>query len=448
MHQGDLEGKQLGVGMNTPAIRHYLEGLANSPYTKGTLQEAVEVNPRFDLRKLSPDLPVSFLPMEAVEDQGAGGFRLQSRLLEQVSKGYTPFREGDVVWAKINPCMQNGKSAVITGLESGLGFGSTEFHVLRPRSKEVLADYVWYFLSFGRILEVAQAAFTGSAGQQRVPQEFLRDLPFPLPPLLIQRELVETMNAARALRQQQLAEAEELLGGFDTYLLARLGIAAPIKDTRRIFAVSTAEALLKGRINPEYFHPERLLTLRAIEEAGVVHARLGELVHFVRNQIKTPGENYLSLGHVQSQTGELVTSSETSDGSCFLFQVGDVLFMRLRPYLNKVYLAEADGCCSPEFHVLRLREGAPIHADYLAVALRSRLMLMQTVHMMTGNTHPRLANEDVPDLILPVPPLAIQAEIVAEVQRRRAIARQLREAAETGWNAAKQAFEHTLLANT
>jgi type I restriction enzyme S subunit len=445
VHQGDLVQRPLGVGVNTPAIRHYLEGLAASPFTSGTLSQAVEINPRMDLRELPDDFPVSFLPMEAVEDRGAGGFRLQTRPLVEVSKGYTPFGEGDIVWAKIAPCMQNGKSTVVTGLENGLGFGSTEFHVLRPRSKQVLAEYVWYFLSFGKILEVAQAAFTGSAGQQRVPVEFLRDLPFPLPPQPMQQELVAAMNAARALRQQQLAEAEALLGSFDDYLLTTLGISAPANDGRRVFGVRMSDAFQKGRINPEYFHPERLLTLRAIEEAGVQHERLGSIVDFVRQQIKTPGENYLSLGHVQSQTGELVASSETSEGSCFTFLAGDVLFMRLRPYLNKVYLAEADGCCSPEFHVLRVRDEAIIHADYLAVALRSRLMLLQTVHMMTGNTHPRLANEDVPDLILPVPSLAVQREIVAEVQRRRTQARQLREAAETGWAAAKARFEQAII---
>ncbi|MGY3087437.1 hypothetical protein ACVWYF_000463 [Hymenobacter sp. UYAg731] len=253
------------------------------------------------------------------------------------------------------------------------------------------------------------------------------------------------MNAARAQRRQQLAEAEALLAGFDTYLLDTLGIVPPAKDERRIFAVRTSDALAKGRINPEYFHPERLLTLRAIEEAGVSYARLGEVITFVRDQIKTPGENYLSLGHVESQTGELAASSETSSGSCYLFQTDDVLFMRLRPYLNKVYRAEAAGCCSPEFHVLRVQNEAVILPSYLAVALRSRLMLLQTVHMMTGNTHPRLANEDVPDLILPVPPLPIQREIVAEVQRRRTLARTLRETADTTWAAAKAAFEARLL---
>ncbi|AMJ66233.1 restriction endonuclease subunit S [Hymenobacter sp. PAMC 26628] len=284
-------------------------------------------------------------------------------------------------------------------------------------------------------------------GMTNINSEEIRDFGIPLPPLPVQQELVAAMNAARALRQRQLAEAEALLGGFDTYLLATLGISTPANDGRRVFGVWMADAFQKGRISPEYFHPERLLTLRAIEEAGVRHERLGDLVDFVRQQIKTPSENYLSLGHVQSHTGELVASSETSEGNCFTFLAGDVLFMRLRPYLNKVYLAEADGCCSPEFHVLRVRDEAAIHADYLAVALRSKLMLLQTIHMMTGNTHPRLANEDVPDLILPVPPLAVQREVVAEVQRRRARARQLREAADAGWAAAKAAFEARLLGN-
>lgn len=350
---------------------------------------------------------------------------------------------GEVLFNNTNSTQWVGKTVLFDGYSVPVVCSN---HVTRLRVRQgVEPVYVEAALNTLQGLGYFARLCTNFNNQAGVNNDALHTVRLPLPPLPVQQELVAAMNTARARRQQQLAEAEALLGGFDTYLLATLGIEAPASDGRRVFGIRAADAFQKGRINPEYFHPERLLTLRAIEQAGVRHERLGNLVDFIRQQIKTPGEKYLSLGHVQSQTGELVESSEKSEGSCFTFEAGDVLFMRLRPYLNKVYLAEFAGCCSPEFHVLRVRDEAAIHADYLAVALRSKLMLLQTVHMMTGNTHPRLANEDVPDLILPVPPLAVQAEIVAEVQRRRAQARQLREAAETGWAAARAAFEARLL---
>ena len=122
-----------------------------------------------------------------------------------------------------------------------------------------------------------------------------------------------------------------------------------------------------------------------------------------------------------------------------------MLFARLRPYLNKVYRAEMDGCCSTEFHVLRVKDNETLLPEYLAAILRSRLVLSQTVHMMTGNTHPRLTNDDVANLTIPIPSVEVQASVAAEIVRRRDAARRLRGEAEGGWIAAKGRFEVELL---
>ena len=166
---------------------------------------------------------------------------------------------------------------------------------------------------------------------------------------------------------------------------------------------------------------------------------------FERDQIKAPSENYLSLAHVASHTGELTESEDTAVGACSTYRKGDILFARLRPYLNKVYRAEMDGCCSPEFHVLRVRNHAALLPDYLAAALRSRLVLAQTKHMMTGNTHPRLTADDIRGLTIPIPPRQTQLQIASRVQRRCLEARRLRSEAEAGWQEAKRWFEQQLL---
>ena len=101
------------------------------------------------------------------------------------------------------------------------------------------------------------------------------------------------------------------------------------------------------------------------------------------------------------------------------FQTDDVLFARLRPYLNKVYCAEMSGCCSTEFHVLQVIDCEALLPEYLAAVLRSSLTLAQTTHMMTGNTHPRLTNDDVANLTVPIPPPGVQQPIATEIQYRR-----------------------------
>ena len=262
-----------------------------------------------------------------------------------------------------------------------------------------------------------------------------------------QTELVVAMDAARLERRAKLEEAEALLSGLDAFLLNALGLTLPSKDERQVFAVAMTELYSQARLNADYFHPERILALRVLEKASsrLDCRKLAHVVDFIRDQIKKPAPNYLSLAHVQSNTGELVHADEEVSGACSIFRRGDVLFARLRPYLNKVHAAERNGCCSPEFHVLRIKDKNALRSDYLAAILRSSLTLAQTRHMMTGNTHPRLTNDDVVNLVIPVPSPVVQETIVGEVRRRREEARRFRTEADAGWQAAKRWFEEQLL---
>jgi len=284
-------------------------------------------------------------------------------------------------------------------------------------------------------------------GMTNINAEEIKQILLPLPPLNKQIELVAAMDEARSQRKQKLAEADALFSSLDDYLLNTLGLEPPVKDDRKVFAISLQDVQSQGRLNSDYFHPERILALRAmITAAETINCeKLERIVDFVREKIKKPSENYLGLAHVQGNTGELTNVDDMATGDCFTFQTDDVLFARLRPYLNKVYCAEMDGCCSPEFHVLRIYDKNSILPNYLAVILRSCLILAQTIHMMTGNTHPRLTNDDVTNLLIPIPKPEIQEEISQEVKRRRSEAQRLRSEAETGWQAAKKWFEDQLL---
>ena len=169
----DLRGRTLGPSIHLPVLTKYLAALGSGRYPTGPLSAQVLLNPSAPTAHLSEDDLVSFVPMESVADGATGEVDLRQRPLGEVRKGYTPFSNGDVLWAKITPCMENGKSCIVAGLENGVGFGSTEFHVLRPRSANVSADYIFAFLAQTQLRRQARHAFTGSAGQQRVPQDFL-----------------------------------------------------------------------------------------------------------------------------------------------------------------------------------------------------------------------------------------------------------------------------------
>ncbi len=165
----------------------------SATWPRVSLTEAVELNPKPERGSLSDDLEVSFVPMAAV---GAGTGVIDPstvRRYSEVKKGYTYFRDGDVLFAKITPCMENGKMAVASQLRNGIGFGSTEFHVLRPR-EGVDAHYVYHFVSSARFRAEAAHHMTGAVGQKRVPAAFLEQNEIPLPSIDEQRRIVAEME--------------------------------------------------------------------------------------------------------------------------------------------------------------------------------------------------------------------------------------------------------------
>lgn len=162
------------------------------------LGDVAVINPRFD-RGVSDDDLCSFVPMEAVNEHVGRITSDRVRRVADVQKGYTPFREGDVLFAKITPCMENGKSAVARGLVNGVGFGSTEFHVIRLDA-DILPDWILRFLRLPPVRLDAEQHMTGSAGQRRVPSSYLEDLLFPCPALADQRSALNRLESADRLR--------------------------------------------------------------------------------------------------------------------------------------------------------------------------------------------------------------------------------------------------------
>ena len=144
--------------------------------------EVAQINPRRADLKRDPRALTTFVPMHAVNEKLGTIERAELRPFQTVAKGYTYFEEGDILFAKITPCMQNGKHALACNLSDGIGFGTTEFHVLRP-APQVRAEWLLHYLRQHSVLEAAQRTFTGSVGLQRVPDSFLRDLEMPLPSL-------------------------------------------------------------------------------------------------------------------------------------------------------------------------------------------------------------------------------------------------------------------------
>ena len=152
------------------------------------IDDIAEVNPG-RLGGIAAEVQISFVPMSAVSDIDGEIVNPTVRRYGEVSKGYTQFRNGDVIFAKITPCMENGKIAVARALEGGVACGSTEFHVVRPLGN-ISPDFLWLHLRQKSFRNDAEASMTGAVGQRRVPANFLKEHSLALPPLPEQRRIV------------------------------------------------------------------------------------------------------------------------------------------------------------------------------------------------------------------------------------------------------------------
>ena len=158
------------------------------------LGDVAEINPRRPPLSVPGETPVTFLPMAAIAESSQGIVARESRPYSEVSTGYTYFEENDFLFSKITPCLQNGKHTLATGLRGGFGFGTTEFHVVRT-SSILTAPFMFRALTQAHIIDRCSKSFTGTAGQQRVQPETLKDLPILLPPLPEQRAIAAVLDS-------------------------------------------------------------------------------------------------------------------------------------------------------------------------------------------------------------------------------------------------------------
>ena len=151
-----------------------------------------QVNPR---NRLPDDLDVGFMPMPLLSDGFGNHHDFQIRKWKEIKTGFTHFADGDIVIAKITPCFQNRKSAVISGLPNGFGAGTTELHVLRDHTKKLFMPYCLLIYKTHAFIEKGIKNFSGTAGQQRIGKELISDYLIPIPPLEEQKRIVSAVES-------------------------------------------------------------------------------------------------------------------------------------------------------------------------------------------------------------------------------------------------------------
>ena len=184
------------------------------------LGEVVEVNPNKIKIDIGENELVDFIPMKNVSESSPKIIEKNFEKFKDLQKGYTQFIKNDILFAKITPCMENGKTAIISDLKEKIGYGSTEFHILRS-TKIINNKLLYNFLKQKGFREDERYNMTGSVGFRRVPTEFMKSYPFPLPPLEEQQEIVRILDEVleNENKVKELLELEERIDVLEKSIL-------------------------------------------------------------------------------------------------------------------------------------------------------------------------------------------------------------------------------------
>ena len=319
-------------------------------------------------------------------------------------------------------------------------------YMIRVRLDEstLLPDYLFAYTQTS-FYENWVDAIQRAAAQPNINAEEYASLPIPLPPLSVQQTIVDLYTNAQNQRKRKLEESQKLLESVDDYLLSELGIELPLEDNKlinRIF-ISSFHNLTGGRIDPFANTPVLEKLRSSLNNSSFIYLKDAVTeTKFVTTEI-SPSDTYIGLENIESNTGNYIETDEKETiSSALLFERGQILFPKLRPYLNKVYLAEFNGLCSTEFHIFNAKN---MDSNFLHYCLLSRITLEQTSNLMTGNTLPRLQSSDIAHILIPNPPFEKQREIAKHIQEIRNHAKQLKNEADMILQEAKQKVERMIL---
>ena len=358
---------------------------------------------------LTADTPVTFLPMERVGTDGEIDEKRASA--SAVWNGFTYFRRNDVLVAKITPCFENGKGACLDALSTEIGFGSTEFHVLRAGSS-ISPQFLYRLTTLAQFRHSGAEEMTGAAGQKRVPKAFVANYPLPLPPLAEQAAIVRYLDHTD--------------GRIRRYLRSRERLIELLKEYRQ---ATIHETVTRG------LDPDVPLKPSGVEWLGDIpaHWEVRRVKHAFRRIVggSTPSSSeaaywdgtiiWVTPTDISKVTRlrdsqRRITKKGFDSCSTTLVPVGSLVVTSRAPVGNvalaEVPLCTNQGCKSliPESRVMDSNYGYQVFGR-----LRDELQ-----SLANGTTFTEISTNALGNVSLPIPPLAEQAAIAAYLDKQTA----------------------------
>ncbi len=366
-------------------------------------------------RALEPTDEVSFVPMEAVGEYG--GLDLErTKPLDEIGAGYTAFEEGDVVLAKITPCFENGKGAIARGLKNGVGFGTTELHVLRT-GKRLDKQFLFYLTISHTFRMLGESEMYGAGGQKRVPPEFAKDFRIPLPSVDEQQAIARFLDAKTAQIDALLAHKRQLI--------------AKLKEKR---SALIARTVTRG-LPPEAAKAAGLEPNPEMKDSGGEclgplprHWQVLPMTKYLSDMSdyrgKTPEKTddgvflvtarNVRMGHIDYESSQEFVAVDEYDEIMRrgLPKLGDILFTTEAPLGNVALVDREDIALAQRIIRFRMRRDF-FHSRFTLYAMLADYFQSQLKSLSTGSTAEGLKASKLSVLRLIAPPVAEQQVIAA-----------------------------------
>jgi type I restriction enzyme, S subunit len=350
-------------------------------------------------RLLSQVSQVTFVPMEAVGEQGQLDLSAV-RDIADVRSGFTQFFDGDVLIAKITPCFENGKGALVSGAVGGVGFGTTELHVLTP-GPDVDGRFLYFTTVSPSFRRLGEASMIGAAGQKRVPEDFVRDFRIPIPPLPQQRAIATYLDQ----------ETEQL----DALVAAKDRVLRLLAEKRRALVTRAVTCGLDPQVQ---LRNSGIPWLGEIPDHWEIE-RTRWLFRERDQRSETGNEELLTVSHLtgvtpRSEKDVNMFEAETTEGYKICF-AGDLVINTLWAWMGAMGVSQVNGIVSPAYNVYE--PGPRLVPGFVDALVRIPTFAQEVTRYSKGvwSSRLRLYPEGFFEVIVPVPPVDEQRAIVAHI---------------------------------
>jgi type I restriction enzyme M protein len=361
-------------------------------FSLARIGDVCTVNPRKNqLNDLDPNTRISFVPMADLNEHRIAFQPNEEKRLSEVSASYTYFEDNDVLLAKVTPCFENGKAGIARGLLNGIGFGSSEFYVLRS-SEQVFPEWIYFCVMHPIFRDVAIAQMTGTGGLQRVPRHYVENFQIPLPPLDVQKEIVSEIDGY----QKVIDGARAVLEHYRPHI--------PIHPDWPVPIFSDAPfQIIDGDRGTNYPSKEDF-------------SPTGHCLFLNTKNVRFDGFKFDALEFISAEKDNALRKGK--------LERGDVL-LTTRGTIGNTALYDA----SVEFEHIRINSGMLIFrpdtdklsSSYLFHFFQSKNFRSQREAIVSGAAQPQLPIRSLNEAKIPVPDITTQQAIVAEIEAEQAL---------------------------